>query len=209
MTSLSNLWEHWRRRTAFPHHKAVRAAFDEAVLAYSEPHRHYHTLRHVGAMLLLLEQSGFLNVRTFWATWYHDVVYDPLRNDNEERSAELAGPALRSLGVPDDVIDDITYMILATKLHEVGERPALVHAFLDADMAILGSPAETYDQYANNVRREFSMYPDPEYLTGRKRFIEKTLAAAAIFGHPWFHARFEQQARLNLRQELARCQFPT
>ena len=70
----------------------------DAVLArYAEPQRWYHTLRHLDECFDRLERvrstverPGELDL----ALWYHDAVYDPLANDNEARSADLAVGAM-------------------------------------------------------------------------------------------------------------------
>jgi len=199
----SVLFVQWQNYAPLANTEFCTAAFNQAVEAYRQAHRHYHTLRHIQSMLRLLDESGFMREEVFWATWFHDYVYDPQRSDNEEASAVAAHHGLLILGVPSPCIDATVKLILATKLHEVGARPEHEQAFLDADMAILGAPAEIYDEYAANVRKEFSMYPDDQYRVGRARFIEKTLQGGEIFGTGWFRARFEQWARTNLERELS------
>src|SRR4051794_41509918 len=73
--------------------------------AWSEPHRRYHDLAHLAAVLGLVgELAGPATdpdaVRL--AAWYHDVVYDPERSDNEQVSAERARVGLRGL-VTDEI----------------------------------------------------------------------------------------------------------
>src|SRR3954466_1141667 len=68
--------------------------FDILAAAYSAPARHYHNLEHLAEMFgvadrLALETDDPGAVRL--AVWFHDAVYDPRANDNEARSAELAG----------------------------------------------------------------------------------------------------------------------
>src|SRR4051812_20768490 len=74
-------------------------AFEIIRTAYSVPGRHYHTLTHIVACLDELDVVRPLcrdadAVET--ALWYHDLVYDPSRADNEERSALAAADALRT-----------------------------------------------------------------------------------------------------------------
>src|SRR4051812_25326408 len=68
----------------------IGSAWSEIEAAYAEPHRHYHTLAHIEAVL-----SGFDSHRQSFedpdvaelALFYHDVIYDPSRQDNEVQSA--------------------------------------------------------------------------------------------------------------------------
>src|SRR5258708_12499884 len=81
------------------HHSADREVIDrwgaDMIARYAEPHRHYHTIEHVRALLPLV--SG---IDASLAVWFHDAIYDTARTDNEERSAELAAMALSELRVP-------------------------------------------------------------------------------------------------------------
>ena len=59
---------------------------------YSNKHRHYHNLSHLDHLLEQLIEVK--NAITDWNTilfslFYHDVIYKPLRKDNEEKSAAL------------------------------------------------------------------------------------------------------------------------
>src|SRR5258707_14163475 len=72
---------------------------------YSEPHRAYHTLRHIEHCLDEFEavrQEARDPVAVEMALWYHDAVYDTRRRDNEELSAILAErtSAAAGLGPP-------------------------------------------------------------------------------------------------------------
>jgi len=71
---------------------AWRSFFKEA---YAQPHRHFHTMEHVYSIADQINspdtQMFTECVRTamYWAALFHDVVYDPRRNDNEEASVAL------------------------------------------------------------------------------------------------------------------------
>src|ERR1043165_7022793 len=106
---LADEWSRLMRALNVPSDLHWRA-FAQIVTAYSEPHRHYHTLDHIVWMLHQL----FIEVKYStpfpepeWkmlelATWYHDVVYDPRSEENESRSAEVARNSLYELGLSED-----------------------------------------------------------------------------------------------------------
>ena len=69
---------------------AVTATGAELLDRWQEPHRHYHTIDHLAAVLSIVdaqadEADDPQAVRL--AAWFHDAVYDPRRTDNEELSA--------------------------------------------------------------------------------------------------------------------------
>ena len=67
---------------------------DELIAAYTAPGRHYHNLAHIedclGALADVDGLSAIEREILIEAIWWHDVVYDPTRADNEELSARLA-----------------------------------------------------------------------------------------------------------------------
>lgn len=72
-------------------------------------------------------------------------------------------------------------------------------------MSIIGRDAGTYAQYAQNVRAEFSIFPDSMFFEGRKSmFIEPTLSQSQIFQTDNFEELYGAQARINLKTELSR-----
>ena len=59
---------------------------------YAEPQRHYHNWLHIEAMLKHFrrwEDEFHRPEPVLWALYWHDAVYDPLAQDNEEQSAQL------------------------------------------------------------------------------------------------------------------------
>ncbi len=178
--------------------------WSELVAAYSEPQRHYHTLTHITNIVAQFEamRDRFTKPESVaLALFFHDVVYDPARPDNEEKSADwlcdrleddLAGPVLKH------AFD----CILASKGHRAS-GDADTDLFLDLDMSILGAPWEDYLNYAKGVAREYlPVYGLEAFAAGRPAlFLEPTLAADRIFLTEPF-ALLEAQARSNLAAEL-------
>ncbi|PCJ15819.1 MAG: hypothetical protein COB04_12620 [Gammaproteobacteria bacterium] len=175
--------------------------FDQLIQAYSEPHRHYHTLQHLQQLFDELASLGVQDEAILWSVWYHDIVYQPKKSNNESKSADIAAQCLQALAVAPSIIERVHHCILATKHHHTSDP--LCQIFLDADMAILGTCAADYQRYTEQVALEFQSIPTFLYKRGRKKFLNALLKQQAIFITPQFHDRYESQARTNIQWELA------
>lgn len=172
--------------------------------SYSSTKRHYHTLKHLENILAQLNEvkEQVQDWQTILFTlYYHDVIYKPLRSDNEEQSADLAAKRMKQISVSDQKIKLCREQILATKAHSKTAN-ADTNYFIDADLSIFGHPWETYLEYCNNIRKEYSIYPDLVYIPGRKKVINHFLTMDRIFKTPFFYNKFELQAKQNLKKEI-------
>jgi len=176
--------------------------------AYGGRKRHYHNATHI---LTLLEFSREYRAElkapqlVDWAIVYHDIIYNVVRKDNEAKSAAVAVKRLTQLGMDHYEAGLVKLYIEATLQHRIPD--GLQHAedlalFLDFDMAILGAPWEEYQAYTEQVRKEYAIYPDLLYKPGRRKFLEQSLTAPALFQTAEFRARFDAQARSNIQKEL-------
>lgn len=175
---------------------------------YTTSRRHYHNLQHIAALLQLSDAHATAfaapDVMAF-AIFYHDIIYNVLRKDNEPRSAQIAVKRLQALGVGADAIEQVKLYIEATRTHRI--TAAVTHTtdlqlFLDLDMSILAAPWAQYEQYSQQVRREYRVYPDKLYYPGRRQFLEHCLAAPHIFQTTIFKEQYEARARENMAREL-------
>lgn len=174
------------------------------VAAWSEPHRRYHDLAHLAAVLGLVGRladaaSDADAVRL--AAWYHDVAYDPERSDNEQVSAARARAGLTGL-VPDARVDEVERLVLLTTGHDAEPGDANGAVLCDADLAVLASPPEGYAAYASAVRAEYCHLSDPEFTTGRIAVLERLLALSQLYRLPAVAADWTPRARANLTAEL-------
>lgn len=178
--------------------------WNEIVLNYSHKKRHYHTFAHLENLLKQLsdikDQIKDWDVVLF-SLYYHDIIYNPLKNDNEERSADLAEKRLQQIAVPQRIVENCKTQILATKKHAI-DLDADVNFFTDADLSILGSECSLYFVYFKQVRKEYSIYPDLVYNPGRKKVLLHFLKMERIFKTDYFKIKFEWQAKQNLQKEL-------
>jgi len=175
---------------------------------HQEPHRHYHVVRHVEAVLEILSLLQFDGAESRAApmlgaaAFFHDAIYDPRRGDNEAASSLLARQQLDNVGVAEPEIETVCRVIEATASHQAN-GDEVTELFLDADLAILGSGAATYDWYAGAIRAEYGHMSDEAFRSGRASVLRGFLDRAEIFLTIPGRAQFEEQARSNLLQELA------
>ena len=178
--------------------------WEEIRQQYSGKKRHYHTLAHLEYLLVQLSavRDGIEDWDVVLFTlFYHDVIYKASRNDNEEQSAEVAPKRLVQLTFPPDKIARCVAQILATKGHSQSQDPD-TNYFTDADLSILGQPWKAYSIYCQQVRKEYSIYPDLIYKPGRKKVLKYFLQMERIYKTAYFFERFEMQARENLTTEF-------
>lgn len=168
--------------------------------------RRYHGLSHLAFLFqeieALTDQIRDLP-RLTYAAWFHDAIYKSWRTDNEARSAEWAQSALARMGASPELAIRVHALILATADHANGGQDSDDALFLDMDCAILGAPAEQYDQYAKQVRQEYVWAPGGSYRKGRLAFLNTQLERPALFHTEVYRERFEDQARANLERERA------
>jgi predicted metal-dependent HD superfamily phosphohydrolase len=206
---MPDLWRHWQDLLAGfgVEPAAAHEAFDQLAARYAEPWRHYHTLDHIASMVDDLHKaSGVVSAADMqallFATYFHDVVYNPRAADNEERSADCADEVLSQLGVPTAIRAVVRALILKTKGHVTEPDDFPGQLFLDADLAILGASASEYDRYAAQIRQEYSWVPEPAYRPGRRAILSELLARPLMFCTAPFRDR-EATARQNLAREIA------
>lgn len=179
---------------------------------YAEPGRFYHNLHHIAEMLRLLGSLGVgaeSHEAVCFAAWFHDAVYDTRRNDNEEKSAELAADWLAQLSAPAEIVNSVRQLILATKRHEAANLSPDAALFLDSDLAILGAPEEIYLQYRAAIRKEYAWVEDAVYRRERRRILENFIARERLYFTDELRDRFEAQARRNLRDEIQALFVPS
>lgn len=136
-----------------------------------------------------------------FSIFYHDIIYNSKRSDNELKSAQLADDRLAKLGVSNDQIRKCHRQILATKEHN-NETESDTNFLVDFDLAILGDGPKIYLEYTKKIRKEYAIYPDFMYNKGRRKVLRHFLEMDGIFKTREFKAIFEQQARKNIRTEL-------
>ena len=181
----------------------------ELMTAWSEPHRHYHDQRHLRECLALWARwrehsprAGEVAV----ALWFHDAIYDPQTSTNELNSAAWAARSLARAGADSDTAQRVHDLVMATQ-HDapavLGESPD-ARLLVDIDLSILGSPAERFERYDHDVRKEYAWVPGFRYQEARAQVLQSFLDRPRLYHGEHAVALLEAQARINLAAALSR-----
>jgi len=145
---------------------------------WSEPHRIYHNLSHLQDLISQINEdygNGELNQyqrdKLFIVALFHDIVYEPTSEFNEENSANFF-MSLVNEKFDIDIVE-IKQMILDTKNH-IPSTP-LSEKFINYDMKICERNIEELTGWEDSIREEFSMFGNEEYKEGRIIFLEKII----------------------------------
>jgi predicted metal-dependent HD superfamily phosphohydrolase len=172
----------------------------ELLERWREPHRHYHTVSHLAAMLAIMGPAPVVEL----AVWFHDAVYDPRASDNEAASAELAERSLPAVGVGPATVVEVARLVRLTATHDPGPSDGAGGLLCDADLSILAADPARYDAYVAAVRREYGHVPDEAFRVGRAEVLRHLLGLPVLYRVVPERAEWEVRARANLTRELSR-----
>jgi predicted metal-dependent HD superfamily phosphohydrolase len=180
--------------------------FERLLARYREPHRHYHTVKHLAYVLAMADElTAQVAVRdprrVRLALFFHDAVYRPGAATNEADSAALARRELGDIGVDVDLIDATAALIVQTGTHEAGAGDPDAAVVMDADLAVLAAEPAVYAAYVAGVRAEYGHIGPAEWAEGRAQVLHRILDRPSIFRTAPMQAR-ESRARANLGAEL-------
>lgn len=183
---------------------------DVLVAAYADPSRGYHDARHLAEVLARVDElaaagATFARRAVLLAAWFHDAVYDA-RPGAEERSAAWATRALTEAGLHPDEVAEVARLVRLTEHHRPDPADPSGCVLSDADLAILASPAERYDEYAADVRTEYAHVPEPAFRSGRAAILRDLLAKPTLFHTRAARTAWEATARANVERELRRLE---
>ena len=185
---------------------------------YDQPHRHYHTWQHVVAILESARQKSIdLTPAQFIAAIFHDAVYNPTSNMNEQLSANLMELSMRqkfrqsndenwllkNVDVFESLIAQARKIILATDMNAgpIDINDQQVTEFLDLDRGYLGADFDTFSHCRQLIRKEYPNITDEQFDQGERQFLESLLAQPFVFYHS---IKMNQQMRDNIERWLSK-----
>lgn len=189
---------------------AVKTLWQDIVTRYNEPQRAYHTLDHIQQLFVQFEQIRHALHEPHiiaLALFFHDVIYDPKRSDNELKSAEYAVEVLKDYLSAEQCqyIYALIMMTATHQLHKLADEDKSSDAayLLDMDLSILGASWVEYQQYAQAVHQEYAHIAKEDYRVGRITVLQKLLTHTTLYLTEYYHARLQEQARDNIKREIS------
>lgn len=154
--------------------------------------RSYHNLEHcydiVYDMIYNLDKDFVYDV--ILASVIHDL------EDNPKNS-------LFSIYNKDiEISDFVKELVLATDHSKEYPVNDLCLRFISSDLKILASKWDKYENYCNNVRKEYSDLSEKEWIKGRSDFLKMMLNKDIIYPHQEYEKLYGDISRYNMKREL-------
>ena len=155
----------------------IDITYDEVIKRYSESHRHFHTVEHLNDVLkqILKQRNQFQTsdlVSLIIAAVFHDIVYDPQRRDNEEKSVEVL-KSYERFPISDFRLENAKKIILATKTHD--KIHELIYNFNKIDCSILDRSYDDLLVWEEQISKEYEFAGWKEYKERRIKFLELSI----------------------------------
>lgn len=172
----------------------------EILKNYTENNRYYHNLNHIVTMLddKKLGRYSIYNISLRLAIWFHDIILT-----NEKDSNKMAIKLMKRLRIPRYVRKSVSELILATVYDKPIKNLNYTQKIIrDVDFCILGKSKEEYEEYIQGVRAENASLSDEVFYEKRKEFLLNILNNQPIFKVDFIRNKYEEQARVNICNEL-------
>mgnify|MGYP000900325644 CR=1 FL=1 len=154
----------------------IKCHINTILSMWNESHRSYHNLNHLNDLISQINEnkskySEKEYEKLILTALFHDVVYDPASQTNEEDSANFLIEC--AVDKKNSDILDVKQMILDTKTHD--STTNLSEAFNNYDMNIVERDFDQLLEWERGISEEYSIYPKEEYKEGRLKFLESLL----------------------------------
>ena len=173
---------------------------------YSQPHREYHNLMHIEDVLLRIEElepPAEHELALALAAWFHDAVYQPGKDDNEDRSAYVAYDALEQVGASPELIAEVVRLVAAHRAPRPRRRR---RRRCGAVRRRPGDPRRRTRPLRASTPppsgRSTSTCPEADFRTGRAAVLRRFLDRPTIYRTAYGREHWEDAARANIAAEI-------
>ncbi len=154
----------------FARYQISPAGVERLQYSWNEPHRYYHTEKHLAFLIDKIEKSPLSETdkdKLRLVAFFHDVVYDPTAHTNEEESAEVLRETTQH-----EIVTEVADMILDTKTHQ--PRTELSRQFVEWDMAVVSESDYTQLlEWERGVFKEYQFVDYTLYKMGRLALLDE------------------------------------
>lgn len=155
---------------------------------YEQPHRYFHTMSHIESLFQSITDCAHPDVTPqlrralYLAAIYHDIVYHPGKDTNEQMSAhaifeDLPGIELShlpALGFEGNDRDIIRELVLGTALRSYSSStPFYVKLFNSFDRKILRASLPELLAYGHLIYKEYSFVPYSVFVTEHVKLLRE------------------------------------
>lgn len=189
------------------------AAATALLTRYTEPWRKHHNLDHLVYMAEFLDENSESLQRpteVFIAVIGHDAMYVPSLYQpgiqpgiNEALSGILTQEQYAPF-LGQATLQKINRNILSIIDHAYGGSDTDQAFILDADMGILGSSPEVFDEYDANIQKEFNFIEPSAYRAARLAVLKTFASSESLFITDAARLQFGNRAKENLERTIAK-----
>jgi len=183
---------------------ATDCIFLDVLEKYSKQHRFYHTPNHILNCLIefkSIKQLAKNPNELELAIWFHDIIYDPKRHNNEEKSQKYAFDCLKKIKLPEKTIKKVSDLILITK-HKTPPKTNDEKLIVDIDLSIFGQSKQVFDLYEKNIRKEYLWVPINIYKEKRIEILQSFFNKNPLYHIKEIHNKYEEIAKINLQRSI-------
>ena len=153
----------------------IKSDINTLLAMWNESHRHYHNLDHLNDLINQINENKSKYSQKEYekliiASLFHDCIYEPSKNDNEEKSAQFFESCV--VDKSDRDMQEIKQIILDTKTHQATIQ--LSEKFNQLDMSIVERDFDQLLKWERGIKEEFKVYGE-KYKDGRLKFLESLL----------------------------------
>ena len=186
--------------------------------SYMLPNRYYHNLEHIASMITDYKNNhkGFIIQNIIDAIIFHDVVQQGVCSSyfeqnvsnfksyatDEEKSAAIVEYVTKECSTQEDVKNNYVSNFVKQTMYSGGI--SVPSEIIDLDFMILGKPANIYNEYKDNIRREYSQYSYSYYVEKRVNALSsilKMIKDNTVFVFPW-SLKYKERAISNIEKEI-------
>lgn len=146
---------------------------------YNDTNRLYHGIMHIYRMIsyvIFYYEDKYISTELLVGILFHDIVYDPTKNNNEEQSVELFKEFISDYENIDIDKRKVERLILATKDHFKYIHDPEFDVRLIIKLDIIEPFENNRFMLLNNekeIRYEYKHLSDEEYIEKRINFLEE------------------------------------